>query len=71
MDRISMFKYKQVADVPWSWSTLWSGDCIYIPAGNSSHVHITGTCIVTMISRVLHRCPKQIEEQIVRVTVHK
>ncbi|KAI0222815.1 Fibrinogen-like protein 1 [Lamellibrachia satsuma] len=45
MDRINMFKYKSVSDVPWSWSTLWSGDCIYIPAGHLLQVRSHGRSI--------------------------
>lgn len=33
MDRVNMFKYEDIAKVPWTWSTLRAGDCIYVPAG--------------------------------------
>jgi len=33
MDRVNMFKYADIAHVPWTWSTLRAGDCIFIPAG--------------------------------------
>jgi len=43
MDRINMFKYADITHVPWTWSTLRAGDCIFIPAGRltpSPRTHI-------------------------------
>ena len=31
-DRIDMYKFKRIAEVPWSWATVYPGDCIFIPA---------------------------------------
>ena len=28
-----MFEYPRLAKVSWKWTTLWPGDCIFIPAG--------------------------------------
>ena len=52
MDRVNMFKHAGIARVPWTWSTLRAGDCIYIPAGKYNHslilpAHLYNiTCIV-------------------------
>lgn len=44
-DRINMFKHKSVADVPWIWSTLRAGDCIFVPAGHLHQVRSFGRSI--------------------------
>ena len=36
MDRVNMFKHPEIADVPWTWSTLRAGDCIFVPAGETT-----------------------------------
>ncbi|XP_038065797.1 uncharacterized protein LOC119735920 [Patiria miniata] len=36
VDMINLFEHRDVGKVPWRWSTLKPGDCIYIPAG---HLH--------------------------------
>ncbi|XP_022093115.1 uncharacterized protein LOC110980592 [Acanthaster planci] len=33
VDMINLFEHQDVGKVPWRWSTLKPGDCIYIPAG--------------------------------------
>ena len=35
MERVDLFSYPTVAHVPWRWSTLWPGDCMFVPAGES------------------------------------
>lgn len=42
MDMINLFKYKQVAGVPWTWSTLKPGDCIFVPSGYPHQVRSYG-----------------------------
>ncbi|KAL4217847.1 hypothetical protein ACF0H5_022586 [Mactra antiquata] len=42
MDMINMFKFSKIAQTPWYWSTLWQGDCIYVPAGYLHQVRSFG-----------------------------
>lgn len=44
-DRINMFQYKKVSEVPWIWSTLRPGDCIFVPAGYLHQVRSYGRSI--------------------------
>lgn len=36
-----MFKFKEVGKVPWKWSTLKPGDCIYIPASELQQLNMS------------------------------
>lgn len=31
--RLNMYAFKNIGRVPWIWSTLYPGDCIFTPAG--------------------------------------
>lgn len=42
---INMFKNKEVRQVPWKWTTLKAGDCIYIPAKYIHQVRSWGRSI--------------------------
>ncbi|XP_052764551.1 uncharacterized protein LOC128206246 [Mya arenaria] len=42
MDMINAYKHSQIAKTPWVWSTLWQGDCIYVPAGYLHQVRSFG-----------------------------
>ena len=50
MDMVNMFKYRQVAEIPWKWATLKPGDCIYVPA--SEYIHYAIVCVHCMCSQV-------------------
>ncbi|ESN91780.1 hypothetical protein HELRODRAFT_165856 [Helobdella robusta] len=42
MDQINMFKDREIGNVPWRWSTLRPGDCIFVPAGYLHQVRSYG-----------------------------
>lgn len=42
MDMINMFKNKDIGNVPWTYSTVQQGDCIFIPAGYLHQVRSYG-----------------------------
>ncbi|CAL1546143.1 unnamed protein product [Lymnaea stagnalis] len=44
-EMINAFTYKNIARVPWIWSTLYPGDCIYVPAGYIHQVRSHGRSI--------------------------
>ena len=35
VDRVDLFKFPSVKEIPWTWATLRRQDCIYIPPGDS------------------------------------
>jgi len=37
MDMINMFKNSDIGKVPWTYSTVQQGDCIFIPAGKMNY----------------------------------
>ena len=39
MDMINMFAHKEIGTVPWTWSTLRPGDCIFVPSGKHAGNH--------------------------------
>lgn len=41
-EQVNMFEYPRVAKVNWKWTTLWPGDCIFIPAGHLHQVRSYG-----------------------------
>ncbi|XP_025089638.1 jmjC domain-containing protein 5-like [Pomacea canaliculata] len=45
MEIINSFKYKNIIMTPWIWSTLYPGDCIFIPAGYLHQVRSYGRSI--------------------------
>lgn len=42
MDMINMYKYKDIAGIPWTYATIQQGDCIVIPAGYLHQVRSYG-----------------------------
>ncbi|XP_059155180.1 uncharacterized protein LOC131940532 [Physella acuta] len=40
--RLNMYAFKNIGRVPWIWSTLYPGDCIFVPAGYIHHVRSLG-----------------------------
>lgn len=42
MEMINAFKHPKISQTPWIWSTLWPGDCIYVPAGYMHQVRSYG-----------------------------
>ncbi|XP_014662091.1 PREDICTED: uncharacterized protein LOC106805124 [Priapulus caudatus] len=42
IDMINVFTYKEVKDVPWTWTTMRPGDCAFIPAGHLYHLRAFG-----------------------------
>lgn len=42
MDMINAYKFPKIGQTPWTWSTLWQGDCIYVPAGYMHQVRAYG-----------------------------
>lgn len=42
VERINMFKFKGVAQTPWTWATLKPGDCMFVPAGYLHQVRSFG-----------------------------
>ncbi|XP_050404429.1 uncharacterized protein LOC126820477 [Patella vulgata] len=49
MEMINALKYTKIADIPWTWSTLHQGDCIFIPAGYLHQVRSYGRSISVTI----------------------
>ncbi|KAH3712264.1 uncharacterized protein LOC127856831 [Dreissena polymorpha] len=45
MDMINAYKNPKIAETPWVWSTLWQGDCIFVPAGYLHQVRAFGRSI--------------------------
>jgi lysine-specific demethylase 8 len=45
MDMINMYKSPKIGEVPWTWSTLRAGDCIFVPAGYLHQVRSYGRSI--------------------------
>jgi len=33
MEMVNMFEHPQIGKINWRWTTLWPGDCIFIPQG--------------------------------------
>uniref|UniRef100_A0A0B7A0M6 JmjC domain-containing protein n=1 Tax=Arion vulgaris TaxID=1028688 RepID=A0A0B7A0M6_9EUPU len=46
-DRVNAFEFKNILRVPWTWSTLKPGDCLFVPAGYIYHVRSYGRSIST------------------------
>lgn len=44
-EMINAFTYKNIARVPWIWSTLYPGDCIYVPSGYIHQVRSYGRSV--------------------------
>ncbi|XP_033099082.1 bifunctional peptidase and arginyl-hydroxylase JMJD5-like [Anneissia japonica] len=42
VEMINMFKYSGFAKVPWTWTTIWPGDCVFIPSGYFHQVRSYG-----------------------------
>lgn len=42
MDMINAYKYPKIGQTPWTWSTLWQGDCLFVPAGYLHQVRAYG-----------------------------
>lgn len=42
MEMINMYKYKKIGKIPWIWSTLYQGDCLFLPAGYLHQVRAYG-----------------------------
>lgn len=45
MEMINAFKHPGISQTPWIWSTLWHGDCIFVPAGYLHQVRAYGRSI--------------------------
>ncbi|XP_013380535.1 uncharacterized protein LOC106151697 [Lingula anatina] len=45
MDMVNVFKHPEITQVPWTYSTLKPGDCIYVPAGHLHQVRSYGRSI--------------------------
>ncbi|XP_005104510.2 uncharacterized protein LOC101847982 [Aplysia californica] len=44
-DMINVFRYKSIPNVPWIWSTLYAGDCLFVPAGYLHQVRSYGRSV--------------------------
>lgn len=42
---VNLFRFKGISKVPWRWSTLYAGDCIFVPAGYLHQVRSYGRSI--------------------------
>ncbi|XP_071958879.1 jmjC domain-containing protein E-like [Antedon mediterranea] len=42
VEMINMFKYSGFSKVPWQWTTIWPGDCVFIPSGYFHQVRSYG-----------------------------
>ncbi|XP_033110921.1 jmjC domain-containing protein D-like isoform X2 [Anneissia japonica] len=42
VEMVNMFKYSSFAKVPWTWTTIWPGDCVFIPSGYFHQVRSYG-----------------------------
>ncbi|KAK3753547.1 hypothetical protein RRG08_020618 [Elysia crispata] len=48
-EMVNAFKFKSILRTPWVWSTLYPGDCIFVPAGYLHQVRSYGRSISTTI----------------------
>ncbi|CAK8691779.1 unnamed protein product [Clavelina lepadiformis] len=42
MEMVNMYEHPQVGKTSWKWTTLWPGDCIFIPSGHLHQVRSYG-----------------------------
>ncbi|GFO45631.1 Jmjc domain-containing protein 5 [Plakobranchus ocellatus] len=48
-EMVNAFKFKKILRTPWIWSSLYPGDCIFVPAGYIHQVRSYGRSISTTI----------------------
>ncbi|GFR62580.1 JmjC domain-containing protein 5 [Elysia marginata] len=48
-EMVNAFKFKSILRTPWVWSTLYPGDCLYVPAGFLHQVRSYGRSVSTTI----------------------
>jgi len=41
-EMVNVYKYPKIGKIGWKWTTLWPGDCIFIPAGHLHQVRSYG-----------------------------
>ncbi|BFZ20273.1 hypothetical protein BsWGS_23312 [Bradybaena similaris] len=48
-ERVNTYVFKQILRVPWIWSTLYPGDCLFVPAGYLHQVRSHGRSVSTTV----------------------
>nr|XP_002126088.2 lysine-specific demethylase 8-like [Ciona intestinalis] len=48
-EMVNVYDHPKVGKTAWKWSTLWPGDCIYLPAGHLHQVRSYGRSLSTSI----------------------